>query len=86
MKPNQFSPTPSEVEEIKLRNKTLPVSERVCYKCGHQVCPHCGTWCDSMLSDITWPGNWDGLEKDEIDQNGKVYPPFACCDGECSYL
>ncbi len=72
MKPNQFNPTPSEVEAIKLRNKSLPRSERVCYKCGHQTCQYCLTWCDSMLSDITWPGNWDGLEEDEIDENGST--------------
>ena len=85
MKPNQFSPTPSEVEAIKLRNKTLPANKRVCYKCGHQVCPDCGTWCDTMLLEIDWPGNWEDLDEEDVDSEGRVYPPHACCQMECSY-
>jgi len=86
MKPNQFNPTPEEVEKIKEANKLLPEHERTCYKCGHKPCPYCGDWCDYMMSDITWQGNWEELDEEDVNENGKVYPPHACCQMSCSYL
>lgn len=86
MQANQFSPTPQEVQQIKQANKLLPVLERTCYKCGHKPCPSCGDWCDNMLSDLTISGNWDGLDEDDVHNDGTISPPHACCDMTCSYL
>ena len=82
---NQFNPGPEEVEKIKKANKLLPQNERICYKCGHKVCSHCGNWCDVMLSNTNTQGNWKGLEKDDVEKDGNVFPPHPCCEGKCSY-
>lgn len=83
--PNHFSPTPDEVDRIKAENKLLPQLEKTCYKCGHKPCEYCDDWCDYIMYDITWSGNWEGLDQENIDENGQVWPPHVCCDMYCSY-
>lgn len=83
--PKHFNPGPTEIDEIKRKNKLLPQLEKTCYKCGHKPCPYCYDWCDYLMSDITWSGNWEDLDQDDIDEHGKVSPPHVCCDGQCSY-
>ncbi len=84
MKFNQFNPTPEEVEEIKAKNQNLPIDERICYKCGHQYV--IAGWCDWCLWNTEMRGNWENVDLEDVEENGKVYPPHACCDMECSYL
>jgi len=86
MKPNQFNLTAEQVKKIKEANKLLPELERTCYKCGHKPCPDCNDWCDYMMSDIKCLGNWEDLDKEDVNEIGKVYPPHACCQMSCSYL
>lgn len=84
---NQFNPTPEEVNKIKEANKSLAVLERTCFKCGHKPCSHCGgVWCDNMMYKITSKGNWEELDEEDVNENGEVYPPHACCQMSCSYL
>lgn len=82
---NQFNPTEQEIQEIIERNKTLPQLEKTCYKCGHKPCRLCGDWCDNMLYNIKTQGNWKNYDKDDVNDNGNVSPPYPCCDMECSY-
>lgn len=84
--PNQFNPDYNQIAEIKYNNLFLPEGEQVCWKCGHKACSSCKDWCDCMLSDVSWRGNWDELEIEDVDENGKVWPPHACCNMKCSYL
>lgn len=82
--PNQFNPTPEEVEAIKARNAQLPSDEQTCYKCGH-LHIMCG-WCDELLWDFSKSGNYEGLALGDIEEDGKIIPPHACCNMECCYL
>lgn len=83
MRYNQFNPTKEEIEAIKLKNKTLPETERICYKCGHEY--SIAGWCDWMLHNVNMRGNWEGVDLDDVNENGEVYAPHVCCDGECTY-
>jgi hypothetical protein len=85
MEPNQFNPTPEQIDKIKETNKSLHDFERICYKCGHKACPSCLDWCDVVMTDITTQGNWDELDVEDVDENGHVAPGHACCDMSCSY-
>lgn len=88
IKPNQFSPSAEQVEAIKGNNLLSAPLERLCWKCGHKPCSSCGDWCDFMMSDITWSGNWSEFDEefDEVDANGKIWPPIACCEMRCTYF
>jgi hypothetical protein len=60
---------------------------KVCIKCHHQVCPHCGDWCDTMLYKKTDQGNHceqTGLTIIIGDDFEDDYP-VACCNGICTY-
>ena len=81
---NQFSPSEKEIELIKQKNKLLPQTERICYKCGHKACPHCLDWCDSVLHTKTEQGNWLGITLEEVKEED--YSPFPCCEQSCSYV
>ena len=35
------------VKLAELNNDTIPK----CKKCGHEICVHCGNWCDNLLPD-----------------------------------
>lgn len=50
---------------------------RRCTKCGHNICPACGSWCDTIIRSPD-DGHYSGA-LDEFDYEfGEL-----CCDGEC---
>lgn len=59
---------------------------KVCLRCGHEPCPHCGDWCDVILysdeDEGFRPEGWNTYDDGKIDD--EPYP-FWCCDGECVY-
>ncbi|MVO09758.1 hypothetical protein GOQ30_11370 [Flavobacterium sp. TP390] len=86
LKPNQFSPTKEEIENIIKKNKKLTQYEKKCYKCGHKPCSHCdGFTCDTYLHNVEMSGNWEDYNEEDIMEDGSLFPPHCCCDGQCSY-
>ena len=47
-----------------------------CKKCGHEICPHCGDWCDVILYSKNDIGNHEDVEDNDD------YPAL-CCGGKC---
>lgn len=47
-----------------------------CKKCGHEICPHCGDWCDVVLYSKNDIGNHEDVEDNDD------YPAL-CCGGKC---
>lgn len=85
MNVNQFTVTEQEKADIIEKNKQLPIDKRICWKCGHQACPYCLTWCDVLLYSPNDMGNHEAVEPYDDDDPEDCYPD-ACCAGECSYF
>ena len=60
---------------------------KVCLKCGHQVCPCCGDWCDVILYRKEDKGNHCEQTGFTLVIGGELEDdyPMACCDGKCTY-
>lgn len=60
--------------------------KKVCIKCGHPVCDHCGDWCDVVLYSPQDKGNHCEQTSVQlvISDKDDDYPKL-CCDGECTY-
>ncbi len=53
---------------IKIEKGTRPADPgTICKRCGHEICPHCLSWCDSFFPD---------------DDGGDEYG-YKCCGGKC---
>lgn len=64
-------------ETIKnFENKNI----EICKKCYHEICPHCGDWCDTMLYSKDDIGNHCDVD-DEDDEDDY---PTMCCGGSCT--
>lgn len=60
-----------DFEEKKIKPK--------CKNCGHEICPHCGDWCDVVLYSKNDIGNHEDVE------NNDDYPAL-CCGGKCEIV
>lgn len=60
-------------KEIKFEDKDM----EICTECFHEICPHCGDWCDTILYSKDDKGNHCDV-KDENDY------PHPCCSGTCT--
>ena len=60
-----------------------------CKRCGHDICPHCGNWCDTLAnneSEINERGIVEIKESGYVVVIGKSDNdrfPVLCCGGSC---
>lgn len=57
-------------------------AEPICRRCGHERCPFCPDWCDTLLRSEADGGF---IPDDERNDDGTPDWPVMCCGGACDY-